>query len=182
MIKHTLICGITQSGKTTMAKLLARMRSRAGRKVLVLDPILDNDWPAHLVTDDPEKYLEIAQSEQTRNCTLVVDEGRMALARDERFSWLTTTSRHSGHDCIIISHRPTGLTPELRSNCVICYAFNIHEMDAELLSRNYNRQELLQAPSLPQGEYIRCEAMKAQVQYGNVFEEYYGKVVDSDTD
>jgi DNA helicase HerA-like ATPase len=55
---HSLILGMTESGKTTLAKRLAQHYKSRGIGVIVLDP-LNDDWPCDFKTADPDEFLRV---------------------------------------------------------------------------------------------------------------------------
>lgn len=174
--KHCLIIGQSQSGKSTKAKQICRDYFHAGRKCLVLDPLVDewDEWDCDFITDDPDELLRIAQ-EESKGCAIFLDESLTALKKNSSFDWLTTTGRHNGHEVYVISHRMEGVTPTMRLCCIQLYVFNIDQDSAKDVARLFNRPELAEAPTLEQGGYFWTERMLGHVERGNVFDEVYGQ-------
>lgn len=152
---HGLIFGQTMSGKTTLARRIARQHAAAGRGVLVLDPLFDEelrqiaDWS----TDDPLLFLKTAWKNQ--NCTLVIDEGGEAIGRyGTLLEKLATQARHLGHMSIFISQRPVQLPLTLRDQCAWLAAFKIRTRDAERLAEDFDDPAILCARSFDKGQYV----------------------------
>lgn len=148
---HSLVIGITQSGKSTLAKLMAERWLRAGHEVGVLDPLGD-EWPASWATTDAEYFLHLAKR-RTR-CFLIVDESGVSVGlHNGPMQWLTTTGRHLGHACYFLAQRAVQLPLTLRENCVNLFAFALGPKDARLLAETWNKPELEENSSLGMGEF-----------------------------
>lgn len=145
---HSLICGMTTSGKSALAHLLAARWKAAGVRPVALDPSISRDWPADtLVFTDPEQFIRFAKA--NANLALFVDEGAAALERAADYNWLTTRARHWGHESHIISQRPQDITPAIRGNCETLWLFHIDIGAAELLAREWNESRLREAAKNP---------------------------------
>lgn len=169
MATHVLISGQTMSGKTTFARRLAREFAEAGRGVLVLDPLYDqelqdlSDWH----TDDPDKFLKVVFKNQ--GCLLVIDEG---VSGDKKYNLsldrLATQSRHLGHQAIFISQRPMMISKTIRAQCGTLVCFQVCAADAKGLAEDFNAPLLYGAPSLLQGQYWKIRRF-AQPVAGHIF-------------
>ena len=62
---HSLIIGMTESGKTTLATEICRDYRARGIKTIVLDPMYDQRWDADFLTTDKARFLEIVQNPET---------------------------------------------------------------------------------------------------------------------
>ncbi len=148
-----LICGTTESGKTTGAKILVSRYARENISSLVLDPLNDPEW------ESPHRFLTVApfyaQAKASRNCALIIDEAALSLDRfDDRLNWFATVSRHWGHRSHFIAQRAIGVNPTIRGQCGCYMIFRLDWKDAEELARNFTRRELVVASELPAGECI----------------------------
>lgn len=151
---HGLICGQTMSGKTTLARQIARQHAAAGRGVLVLDPLYDQELQqiADWSTDDPDEFLAVVFRNQ--NCTLIIDEGGQTIGRyAAHLERLATQSRHLGHIAVFISQRPMQISKTIRAQCGWLACFQVCAADAAGLSDDFNQPLLLQAPALHKGQY-----------------------------
>lgn len=150
---HTLILGITETGKTTLAYRLANTYKQKGTEVLVLDPLLSSRWAADFITDDAEKFLRIVFAK--RKCALFVDEaGDMLDKYDSTMNKLATFSRHYGHNAHFICQRAIMVSPTIRAQCTNLFLFKQHRQDAEILARDFVSDDLLQATKLLKGEFL----------------------------
>lgn len=144
---HTGITGMTQSGKTTLAKIISGLARGSGVKTAVLDPLADPGWDASFTTRDPELFLAYAKREKSH--LLFVDESGSAIGKyNPAMEWLTTTSRHLGHSSFIICHRLTQLSPNLRGQWNRLYLFACGPADARLVAEEWNEPELMNAPKM----------------------------------
>lgn len=166
---HTLILGMTESGKTTLARKLARRYQHKGIPVLVLDPYKSSAWQADFITDSPDLFLETVKA--SKSCAVFVDEcGHYA---DEGYSdilrWLATNSRHYGHNSHFIAQRAQQLKPTIRDQCSHIFLFKQSFDDAKELTRNFATDALLEAPTLKKGEYLGKVGIDGEVFKDRVF-------------
>lgn len=164
---HVLILGTSESGKTTLAKMLARQYKRAGMGVLVLDPLMDPAWKADYMTANEEEFLKRFWA--SRNCFAFMDEGGDSVGRYNTAMQKTATrGRHWGHSCHYITQRATQLAPIVRDQCRHLFAFALSRRDGETLAADFLCDDLLQVHALGQGDYIHVERFGG-VKRGNVF-------------
>lgn len=159
---HTLIIGMTQSGKTSLARKLVQKHRKKGRLILVLDPLLDPAWKtagATWVTDDKEKFLDVVF--RSTECVIVIDEaGEMIGRYAGEMKKLATKSRHYGHDAIFITQRAVDVDKSLRDQCAEVYAFLVSRRDSEVLAEEFVNDDCFQASEVKQGEFIKCSRFK----------------------
>lgn len=141
---------MTESGKTSLARLLAARLKKRGYGVIVLDPINDPNWQADAVFTDFDAFMNAAY--QSRSCFLFIDEAGMNCSTwDLHAYWLATQARHWGHSSIFICQRAQQLAKTMRDQCSYLYLFNCSRTDAKLLSDEFNKPELINANTLPRG-------------------------------
>jgi len=153
---HGLILGITESGKTTLARqMVSEMLKRHGRKSLIFDPFEDPDWKragAWHVTKNQEEFLYYAK--KSKNLLLFVDEALAVIgAYNKEMEWCGTRARHYGHISFFISQRAAGLSKTIRVQCTRKFVFQVERDDCEYLAKKYG-PELKDAYLLGRGEYI----------------------------
>lgn len=157
-MSHSLIIGMTMSGKSTLARSLVRESIRQGRECLILDPLDDPAWKksgAAVVTPDGKKFLEIVF--KSSSCNIFVDESGEAIGRfAKEMKKLATRSRHYGHNAHFISQRAVDIDKTIRDQCNYLFIFRVSKKDAETLADEYGYEELLGASQLEQGEFIKC--------------------------
>lgn len=163
---HSLILGMTESGKTTFAKRCAAAYRKAGVKTIVLDPLNDPNWLADFQTDDPDKFLEAVWASQS--CAVFIDEAGDAVGRfDNAMIRTATRGRHWGHNVAYISQRGTMLSRTVRDQCSSLVLFCTALEDCKVHAREWNNPELLKAAQLPQGSYI-CAGRFSAPKFGKL--------------
>lgn len=150
---HVLILGMTESGKTTLAKAMANQYKANGTPVIVCDPLHDPGWNADFVTGDAREFLAVA--ERNKSCALFLDESGETVGRynDEMF-WLATRARHYGHKSHFVTQRGMQLGKIVRDQCRHLFCFCVSFDDAKLLANEYNKPQLKEAHTLKQFEYF----------------------------
>jgi len=152
---HCLIAGRCESGKSTLARRLAREYAERGIQSLALDPIGDPKWKevSAFCTSDSSQFMEVAGA--SRSCALFVDESGEVIGRynSEMFA-LATRFRHYGHRVHFLTQRPAQLSPTVRDQCSTMYLFACSMKDAKILSDEWGRQEIADAHKLNQGEFF----------------------------
>ncbi len=150
---HVLIVGMTESGKTTLAKELCHRHQKHGTQTVVLDPLGDPGWNADFQTRDPVEFLETCK--RSVSCAIFLDESAQTVGRynDEMF-WLATSARHLGHKSHFITQRAAQLSPTVRGQCRHLFCFNVSKDDCKALAADFNNDQLLLANVLKQFECI----------------------------
>ena len=145
--------GMTESGKTTLAKAFCKRLKDRGWGTLVLDPLRDPAWDATGVFADIVEFLSVAKA--SRRCFLFVDEAGMNCSQwDIESLWLATQSRHWGHSCVFVSQRAQQIAKTIREQCRFLYLFCCSKSDSKILADEWNRPILETANDLAQGEYF----------------------------
>jgi len=150
---HVLILGMTESGKSTLAKSLCAEAKKRELGTLVLDPLADPDWCADYQTRNASEFLQVVKNSES--CAVFIDESGESVGRynDEMF-WLATRGRHYGHICHFISQRGQQISKTVRDQCGRLYLFNCSLSDAKLLADEWNKEELRKAHTLAKGEFF----------------------------
>jgi signal recognition particle GTPase len=152
---HVLITGMTESGKTTLARELAAQYRAQGIAVIVLDPIRDIKWTqcADFVTDISEEFVYTV--ENSKSCAVFVDEAGEAVGQySKEMFFLGTRARHLGHRSHFIVQRPNQISPTVRDQCTHLYLFAMYKKTCKLLAEDWNKDQLLEGSDLEKGEYI----------------------------
>ncbi len=166
---HALILGMTESGKTTLAKKLAENYMRAGVGVLVLDPLNDPAWVCNFRTADEDEFL--ASFWASKRCAVFIDEaGDCAGQHDKAMQKTATKGRHWGHRVHYISQRGTLINRTVRDQCSHLFLFATALQDVKTHSAEWNRPQLLDAANFQQGDYFHTGRFGGLTQ-SNIFGE-----------
>lgn len=153
---HTLVIGMTESGKTTLVKWLTKSMKKRGVKVAVLDPLMDPEWDADFITDKSDEFLKYVKTNKQH--VLVVDESGSAIGRyNEAMNWLATTSRHLGHSTFFIMQGATQVDPIVRGQCRKCFMFTCAGPIAKNIAIEYNEPKVSVADKLKKGEFYMID-------------------------
>jgi hypothetical protein len=152
---HMAIYGMTESGKTTLAKELCARYSALGHGTLVLDPLMDPEWKADLIFSDPDEFLEAFWA--SRSCRAFIDESGEVVGRyDKAMIKTATKGRHWGHSVHYLTQRASLLSKTVRDQCGAMALFCSSKGDGKIHADEWNRDELAQCHTLAQGEYYYC--------------------------
>lgn len=150
---HSLILGMSESGKTTLARKLAAYYKSHGIGVIVLDPLRDPGWQCDFITADQDKFLDVFWNSQS--CMAFLDEGAESVGRyDNAMKKTATQGRHWGHCCHFITQHGMDLSPVVRGQCRYLFLFASSRQQGEVLAKEYNQPELITCTDLKQGEYL----------------------------
>lgn len=149
---HTLIVGITESGKSTIAKMMCAEFKRTGTKTAVLDPLFSPDWECDFITGDSEAYLDYLKKNKSV-CAFIDEAGKMVGRYNVEMEWLVTQSRHWGHSAFLITQGVTQLNPVVRTQCTRKIIFGCGEKETRLLAEESRRPELKSLGHIPQGVF-----------------------------
>ena len=158
---HTLIIGMTESGKTTLGKQLCDAYKARGRGTIVFDAAF-NTWGADFQTGDPDKFFKYAT--RARGCMLFIDEAGKAVKWNNREAVdVATMFRHFGHSAHFLGQRPTMIAPSVRYNCGRLCLFRVSREDAADLRAEWGHDQIMQAPTLPAGSFLDVSRFKTPV-------------------
>lgn len=166
---HVLILGMTESGKTTLAKKLARKYKASGLGIIVLDPLCTTDWQADVNVSEPDQFLESFWG--SRQCAVFIDESGDAVGRyDTAMIQTATKGRHWGHRVHYITQRASSISRTVRDQCSHLFLFRSGKQDCKLHAEEWSREELANGNTLGAGEYFYVSRF-GDLQKGNVFKE-----------
>lgn len=168
---HTGYYGITLSGKTTMARHIARECDKARHAIVVFDPLNTathgGDWPERSqLYSDPEHFAKaIAKME---NAQVFVDEADLVFGHSQKHNhWLMRRGRHQGLYVHLITQRPNLVDPSCRSMCARAYIFRLNKTDRVSILADHGHDDI--SPSTGHGDFIMVDNRSPEVYSGNVF-------------
>lgn len=176
-MSHVLIIGMTESGKTTLAKELNKRYRAQGTASIVLDPLNDPGWQAGedcFQTRDKKRFLEVVKN--SRSCNVFVDEAGESVGQyATEMHWLGTRARHYGHSAHFICQRTVQVATTVRDQCKTLYLFNVSKKDSITLADEWNREIIKDSFKLGQGEFFIIRKFKP-VQYGKMHKAPDGRI------
>lgn len=171
---HTAYYGVTQSGKTTIARAIARKLSADGHVIVVFDPVgtstAGGDWPENaIVFDDPEEFMMFLEDDNCPPAHVFVDEAAEIFGHTMREnSWLATRGRHFGIYLHIITQRPKMILPNVRGQIGRAYVFRLSNEDMREIGADFGHSGLNQF-SLDTGDFLILNSGSAELARNNVF-------------
>ena len=179
---HTIICGVTLSGKTTLARALARHVGRQRQNVIVYDPVMTatqgGDWgKSAVVFNDPQKFWGFVSRDDVGHAHIFIDEAGdlFHIGARENF-WLLTRGRHFGFQVYLISQRPKMIAPSARTQCGMAYMFRLARDDAKEISADfghdwpYRDAQNIPLPELDTGDFYRLYSGASGKNRANIFQ------------
>jgi DNA helicase HerA-like ATPase len=174
-MSHTLYTGVTQSGKTTAARLMAREALKLGHRVIVYDPLgtptAGGEWgEGSEVFEDLEPFLDCVYNAETTHADIFIDEAHHVFSHaDKSHLWLLTQGRHYGLQLHLLTQRPTKVHPDARTNCGRCFMFRLAHDDARAIGLDYGFSDIHKI-SLDKGDFLLLNSGTAQFSRGNIFQ------------
>lgn len=172
---HTLICGVTESGKTTLARALARAFDSVGQNIIVYDPVGSNtaggDWPRRsILFDNPEEFFAYVARPDVIHAHVFIDEaGDLFNASCRENFWLLTRGRHFGLYIYLIAQRPVMVYPTVRTQCRQAYVFRLAYEDLKTIGMDYGFSNL-NKNSLDTGDFLMLTSGTSGYTRSNVFQ------------
>jgi len=165
---------MTESGKTTLAKELAKRLKAKNIPVLVLDPMHD-EWAADFQTDDPDEFLNAFWSTEWKHrdsgAHCFIDESGDSVGRfNTLMNQTATKGRHWGHSVYFLTQRGAQLSPTVRDQCSNLFLFVSGLKDCKIHAEEWNKPELIEAAQMPQGDYFSVKR-HAPIKRFNIFEQ-----------
>ena len=174
-IVHCLYVGVTQSGKTTLARLMSRMLCAKKHRVAVYDPLgtatAGGGWgDGVLIFTNEHDFLTWIYSDAAVNYHVFIDEAHNILGHNnpENF-WMLTEGRHFFLTLHLMTQRPKKLHPDVRHNCGRCYMFRLSKSDRAEIGGDYGFDGLDKI-SLDKGDFVLLNSGTASFSQGNVFQ------------
>ncbi len=173
---HTLICGVTESGKTTLAHALAARFVAEGQRVIIFDPVgtgtAAGSWPSGplvKIFDDENLFFEYLADPRVSHAHVFIDEaGEIFNASKRENLWLLTRGRHFGFNVWLIAQRPKMLLPSARGQCSKAYIFRLAIADMREIMADFGH-DYDDKIVLDRGDCICLSSGTAEIVSFNVF-------------
>jgi hypothetical protein len=172
---HALICGVTLSGKTTLARSIARDVADAGQNVIVYDPVGTTTggggWPSSAVVfDDPDEFIEYMNHPAVNCAHVFVDEADEVFSLSHKGNfWLPKKGRHFGFQLYMITQRPKMIAPTARKQVGVCYMFRLAVDDARELAADFGFSDAHKI-MLDKGDFLVLNSGQASILRANIFD------------
>jgi len=173
-IVHSLYVGVTQSGKTTLARAMSRQLCAQKQNVAVLDPMgtltAGGGWgEGALLFDDTELFLQWLYSDSAINYHVFIDEAHKVLSHEQNeHFWLLTEGRHYYLTLHLMTQRPKKVHPDVRHNCGRCYMFRLSRADANEIGADYGHSDI-DKEKLDKGDFLVLNSGSAEFSRANIF-------------
>jgi hypothetical protein len=177
--EHVLFCGVTLTGKTTLARHHARILDRAGYDIAAYDPVLTDTlgggWPDKTrILNTPEEfheYIDKANGEPEHPIFLFVDESPDIFGHSETHAhWIPRKIRHQNIYLRMIAQRPKMLHPSVRTQCAYGYILRLSKDDARAICADYGHGPEISDTPLDKGDVVLITSGSREVEYFNVFD------------
>jgi Zonular occludens toxin (Zot) len=168
---HTGYYGITQSGKTTVARFVARALAKAKHQIVVYDPMRTatrgGDWPdSAIVYLQREQFLRDVGNMQ--NAQLFIDEADDIFSHEQKENfWIMTRGRHQGLYTHLITQRPNRVHPTARSQCTRAYLCKLNKSDRQAVLADHGHEDI--DINHLHGSFILVDNRTHDVVFGNAF-------------
>jgi len=171
---HALISGVTQSGKTTLARELARALAARGQNVIVFDPVgtatAGGGWPkGAIIFDESAEFFEYIERPDVKGAHVFIDEAADFFGVGDKHNfWLLTRGRHFFLHIYLIAQRPKMLAPSVRGQCGVAYVFRLACEDADEIGRDFGHSGIGKI-NLDTGDFLVLTAGQASIKRANIF-------------
>lgn len=173
---HSLFTGVTESGKTTLARGIARDLAKRKQNIIVLDPVgtetKGGGWPesARVFTEGEDFWKYLARGDVGHAHVFIDEAGdQFHMGARENF-WLLTRGRHYGLYCYLIAQRPKLLAPSVRTQCSRCYMFRLAHEDASEVARDFGHSWPFEnEKELDKGDFFILYSGQVRKERANVF-------------
>lgn len=171
---HTLICGVTESGKTTLARALAAELEKAGENLIVYDPVhtrtIKGGWPASsVIFSDQDSLFDYLSRDDVSDAHIFIDEAGDVFNLGQRYNmWLLTRGRHFGFSVTMIAQRPKMIAPSARGQVSRVYMFRLAQQDAREIGADMGHSAL-EKINLDKGDFLILDSGQASMKRANIF-------------
>lgn len=179
--EHTLYCGVTMTGKTTLAREHAGILVKAKYEVIVYDPVgtdtANGNWPEGVdVLTTPEEFHERVEELEDEGdpehpVFFFVDESADIFGHAETHAhWIARKIRHSDVYLRLIVQRPNMLHPSVRTQASYVYMLRLSKEDARIICADMGHGAEIYTTVLDKGDCLLLTSGSSAVEQFNVFE------------
>lgn len=179
--EHKLYCGVTMTGKTTLAREHAAILVAAKYSIAVYDPVgtdtANGNWPdGTTILQTPEEFHEWIEDNETtfdaeHPCFLIVDESADIFGHSQTHAhWIARKIRHQYIYLRLLVQRPNMLHPSVRTQCSYVYMLRLSRNDAALICQDMGHGPEVANKVLDKGDCILLTSGTSAIEEFNVFE------------
>lgn len=180
--EHILYCGVTMTGKTTLARAHAEILIKANYTVYVYDPVgtdtANGNWPdgAEIITDPDEFYEKVDElhedgGDPEHPAFFFVDESADVFGHSQTSAhWIARKIRHSEVYLRMIVQRPNMLHPSVRTQCSFVYMLRLSRKDAVMVCDDMGHGTEVSSKVLDKGDVILLTSGSSGIEEFNVFD------------
>lgn len=172
---HTFYTGVSMTGKTTLARIVARQLAAQRQNGAVFDPTLTETlgggWPEGWpVFTDADEFLDFIESDKCVGpIHLFIDEADEVFEHSMKWNfWIAKKGRHMGMFLHVMTQRPNMIHPTVRNQLHRCYMFRLAADDVASIGRDYGHSGLDKI-SLDRGDFLVLNSGTSSIGRGNVF-------------
>lgn len=180
---HTLICGVTESGKTTLARAICRGLLKKKIPVMVRDPVLGTEtagggWgdESHITSNQLQIFEEdedfFSNIYEARGHHVFIDEAADVFSvGDKDNQWILRKGRHkpTSISAYLICQRPKMVAPNARTMCSRAYVFRLAADDLTEIGKDFGFSNL-GAENLDRGDFLILESGCNSYKRANIFD------------
>lgn len=165
---HTLFTGVTESGKTTLARYVSRLLLSKKQNVMVYDPVQTETrgggWGEKaIIFNDFDQMIDFIEEKNITHHHLFIDEAMEHFGvGDKHNHWLATRGRHKHLYCNFLAQRPKMIAPNVRTQCRTCYMFRLSPDDMDSIGEDFGHGNLSRF-NLEQGEFLKLTSAQSQI-------------------
>lgn len=175
MASHTLIAGVSQSGKSTLARMFSRALLEHKKRVVVFDPTLftataGGDWGtgAEIYTDPAEFLDALEDPQKVSNAHVFIDEADEIFSHQQKENfWILKKGRHFGLSVWVITQRPKMVAPTVRNQCTRAFLFRLAIDDVKEIAADFGYDGLHKIP-LDKGQYLELNSGSPEYKNGDL--------------
>ena len=179
--EHCLYCGVTMTGKTTLAREHAGILHAAKHQVIVYDPVgtdtANGNWPdgVEILTTPQEFYDKVEELEGAGDpehpVFFFVDEAADIFAHKfTDIHWVARKIRHDDVYLRLIVQRPMMLHPDVRTQCCYVYMLRLSVNDARIICGDMGHGPEVSNEVLDKGDCLLLTSGTEATERFNVFE------------
>ncbi len=165
---HTLFTGVTESGKTTLARYVSRKLRAAGQGVIVYDPVMTDTrgggWgEGAIIFNDFDEMAHFIETQNVTHHHLFIDEAMEHFGvGDKHNHWFATRGRHKHLYCNFLAQRPKMVAPNVRTQCRTCYMFRLSPDDMDSIGEDFGHGNLSRFVLGP-GEFLKLTSASPEI-------------------